>query len=188
MIRISEIKLTLAQAEHAEAALQSGRGRAAGPEIRRHRPGRGVQAQLRRAQGRAAGGVHRGPDARRRRARGRACSPASRGTRTSARRPTWTGARPVQVTRGRCPSGRWWSASAPAASSPRWCWRRWACARSCWSAARRCASAPRTPGACGASASSTPRATCSSAKAAPARSPTASSTARSRTRATSAAR
>ena len=43
------------------------------------------------------------------------------------------------------------SASAPAACSPRWCWRRWACGRSCSSAARRCASAPRTPGACGAS-------------------------------------
>ena len=40
--------------------------------------------------------------------------------------------------------------------------------RSCWSAARRCASAPRTPGACGARACSTPNRTCSSARAAPA--------------------
>jgi uncharacterized FAD-dependent dehydrogenase len=40
----------------------------------------------------------------------------------------------------------------PAASLPRWCWRRWAFGPSCWSAARRCASARRTPGACGASA------------------------------------
>ena len=39
---------------------------------------------------------------------------------------------------------------------------------SCWSAARRCASAPRTPGACGARTPSTPNPTCSSAKAAPA--------------------
>ena len=67
-----------------------------------------------------------------------------------------------------CRCARWSSASAPAASLPRWCWRRWASSRSCWSAARPCASAPRTPGACGASACSTPNPTCSSAKAAPA--------------------
>ena len=58
----------------------------------------------------------------------------------------------------------------------------WASARSSWSAARRCASAPRTPSACGAKACSIRNPTCSSAKAARARSPTASSTARSRTR------
>ena len=60
------------------------------------------------------------------------------------------------------------SASGPAACSPRWCWRRWASGRSCSSAARTCASAPRTPGACGARRCSTPNPTCSSAKAAPA--------------------
>ena len=48
----------------------------------------------------------------------------------------------------------------------------------------RCASAPRTPGACGAAACSTRSRTCSSAKAAPAPSPTASCRARSATRAT----
>jgi len=50
------------------------------------------------------------------------------------------------------------------------------------SAARKCASAPRTPGACGAKVCSTRSPTCSSVRAAPGPFPMASSTARSKTR------
>ncbi len=46
-------------------------------------------------------------------------------------------------------SARWWWVWAPAACSPHSPWRKWASGPSCWNAANRCASAPRTPGAYG---------------------------------------
>jgi uncharacterized FAD-dependent dehydrogenase len=61
--------------------------------------------------------------------------------------PTSSSARP----RPTCRSARSWSVSARAASLPACCWHRWASSRSSSNAARKCASAPRTPGACGAS-------------------------------------
>ena len=149
MIRLTEIRLPL---EHPEPALRAA-----------------VLARLGIADAalRAMTVFKRGHDARKRaaivlrlhrrlrgRRRGRGARRASPATRTSAPRPTPATAssprrRPTSPPARR--RGRWSSASAPAASSPRWCWRRWACARSSSSAARRCASAPGTPGACGAS-------------------------------------
>ena len=58
--------------------------------MRRHP---GLQAQLRRPQGRPAAGLHRRRDARRSGARSQRCWPSSPRTRASAPRPTWPGAR-----------------------------------------------------------------------------------------------
>ena len=78
---------------------------------------------------------------------GRSTPEAARRTRVTAS----SGMRRRLTTR-RSVRGRSSSASDRAASSRRWCWRRWACDRSCWSAASACASARRTPGGCGARA------------------------------------
>ena len=64
--------------------------------------------------------------------RGRGAARASPATRTCGPAPTRATAssatrRPTSTPPGG--RGRWSSASAPAACSPRWCWRRWACAR-----------------------------------------------------------
>ena len=186
MIRLTEIRLPL---EHPPGALRAAVVARLGVADAACRDDDRLQARLRRAQARRDRlRLHdrlRGPTTRPR------CSPGTPAIRMSGRRPTCaTGSsprRPPTSPPARRP-GRSSSASARAACSPRWCWRRWAFARSSSSAAARCASARRTRGACGGAACSTLNRTSSSAKAAPAPSPTASSGARSATRGTSRAR
>ena len=135
MIRLSEIKLTLAEAEQPEATLHAAARRLLGldaAEIARievfKRSFDARKADLLRC----TSSTSRWPT---RRAKPR-CSPGSPDHPHIAPTPDMAWRPPVQaaVAARRC--GRWSSASGPAASSRRWCWRRWACDPSCWSAAR----------------------------------------------------
>ncbi len=126
MLRITELRLPL---DHAEGALRPA-DRCAARRARRRADGlHRLQACLRRAQedcdpahlhrrlrhrrrGRRAGASGRRP----------ACAPGA-GHALPVRRPM---PRPTSTRRG--VRARSWSASAPAACSRRWSWRRWACA------------------------------------------------------------
>ena len=183
MLRITELRLPL---DHAEDALRAAIVARLGIATPTCAPSPSSSAATTRARRAAIVLIYTVDcDVRR---RSRRCSRASPATRTCGPRPTpryrFVGHAPADFrASGRAAPGRRRlrpvrpvRRADPGADGP--------ARRSCWSAARRCASAPRTPGACGAAASSIPSRTCSSAKAAPAPSPTASCGARSATRAT----
>ena len=153
VIRITELPLPL---DYTPDALRQAIVKRLG--IARRRPARfhAVQAQLRRAQEEQRHHVHLHRRCRRCATR-RRCSSASRSDRAGAAVAPDTTYHPVaQAPADAARSGRWSSASVPAACSPRCCWRRWASSPSCWSAAATCAGARRTPGRCGARTSLTP--------------------------------
>jgi uncharacterized FAD-dependent dehydrogenase len=148
MIRLSEIKLPLTEAEHPEPALRAACARLLGvaPDAITSLCVFKRSFDARKAELMAVYIVDLRLAARRRGGAARAIQAAPPRRPHARHGLAPAGARPG----GPAAAARWWWASGPAAFLRRCCWRKWAFARSCWSAANRCASAPRTPGACGA--------------------------------------